>query len=135
MNHALIRHARSTRRIAVAASLALIASTLPGLSSPAVAVPAAAPATPSAPDTSCADQQPDEAAAVAAARRCAKRVENLASRTETQDVFVNPDGTSTAQVYAGPIRMRGANGDLVPIDLTMRAEADGSIGPVAHPTV
>ncbi|MFI7591238.1 RHS repeat-associated core domain-containing protein [Micromonospora sp. NPDC049359] len=119
--------------MAVAASLALVAGTLPTLTGPAVAAPVAAPAPASGPDTSCADQQPDEAAAVDAARRCAKRVENLAARSETQDVFVNPDGTSTAQVYAGPIRMRDAGGQLVPIDLTMRAEADGSVAPVAHP--
>ncbi len=133
MNHAHFRGGGTTRRIAVTASLALVAGVLPALTSPAVAAPAAAPAPPAAPDTSCDAQQPDESAAMAAARRCDKQVENLAGRTETQEVLANPDGSWTARTYAGPIRMRNTRGELVPIDLTMRAEADGSIAPVAHP--
>ncbi len=75
----------------------------------------------------------DEAAALAAARACGTAVQNLAGRTETHETFANPDGTWTAKIYAGPVRTRGADGGWVPVDLTMRAEADGSVAPVAHP--
>ena len=131
MSHAHFRNgAPLTRRIAVTASLALVAGALPVLTTPAVAAPAPAAAL-TAPD--CPDQRPDEASALATARACGKQVENLAARTETQEVVANPDGNWTAKIYAGPVRMRDASGQLVPIDLTMRAEADGSVAPVAHP--
>ncbi|GAA2864708.1 hypothetical protein Acy02nite_14240 [Actinoplanes cyaneus] len=70
---------------------------------------------------------------MAAARACGRPVENLSARSETQDVFANADGTWTAKIYAGPVRMRDAAGAWTPIDLTMRAEANGQVAPVAHP--
>ncbi|GIF06962.1 hypothetical protein Asi03nite_45000 [Actinoplanes siamensis] len=70
---------------------------------------------------------------MAAARACGKAVENAGARTETQDVFANPDGSWVAKVYTSPVRMRDAAGAWTPIDLTMRAGADGQVAPVAHP--
>lgn len=129
MHHAHFRPERSlTKRIALIAITTMVAGTF---ASPAEAAPA--PLTAPNPATDCGDAQPDEASAMAGARACGKQVENLAGRTETQEVFAQPDGTWTAKIYAGPVRMRDAKGALIPIDLTMRAEADGSVAPVAHP--
>ncbi|MEU4618519.1 RHS repeat-associated core domain-containing protein [Actinoplanes sp. NPDC023801] len=115
--------------------MTVVAAGVPVQARPASAAPPAAPgAAPeavTAPD--CTAAQPDEPSAMTAARACGKAVENAGARSETQDVFANPDGTWTAKIYAGPVRMRGADGAWKQIDLTMRAEADGSVAPVAHP--
>ncbi|MFI5934130.1 RHS repeat-associated core domain-containing protein [Actinoplanes sp. NPDC051494] len=133
MDHALFRSTKpAIRRIGALTALVLVAAAVPGTGGRAVAAPAVPPAAPgTAP--ACGDQQSDEVTAMAGARACGKAVENLAGRTETTEVFANPDGTWTAKIYSGPVRMRDDAGEWVPIDLTMRAEADGSVAPVAHP--
>ncbi|WP_436521562.1 RHS repeat-associated core domain-containing protein [Actinoplanes sp. HUAS TT8] len=135
MSHALFRSPqRRPALTAAAVALVVVAATVPTVSRPAAAAPAV-PGSPAAPPAAldCSIAQPDETAAMAAARACGRPVENAGARSETQDVVANPDGTWTAKIYAGPVRMRGATGDWTPIDLTMRAEANGQIAPVAHP--
>src|SRR5690348_2513086 len=95
----------TTRRISTIAALTLIASTLPTFAGTALATPVAAPLKEPGGTTACVEQQPDEASAMAVARACGKAVENLAGRSETAEVFANPDGTWTAKMYAGPVRM------------------------------
>ena len=138
MGHALFRISASRQRqMAVAAAFAITVAGIPALARPASAAPTpspigeAAPAAAAAPD--CSTARPDETSAMAAARVCGKAIENAGARAETQEVFANPDGTWSARIYAGPVRMRDAGGSWKPIDLTMRAEADGSVAPVAHP--
>lgn len=136
MSRAVIQErARSIPVLAVATSVALVSTVLAVPGDAASAVPARPdrPTSPVAPDTACADRQPDASSAIATARACAKQVENLAARTETYEVSANPDGTWTAKLHAGPVRMRDSRGELISIDLTMRAEADGSVAPIAHP--
>src|SRR5262249_40090639 len=48
-------------------------------------------------------------------------------------VWANPDGTLTQQVYAGPVRFRDARGTWTPVDLTLVAGRDGSVAAKAHP--
>ncbi|MCG5472889.1 DUF6531 domain-containing protein [Micromonospora sp. LAH09] len=131
MSHALFNklHSGWKKKLSAVAVSALAAATLPTLATPAQAAPPNAPSA----AVNCGTQQMDEAAAMATARACGTAVENLAGRSETTDVFANPDGTWTAKIHAGPVRMRDAKGALIPIDLTMRAGADGSVAPVAHP--
>ena len=78
MTHALLRPGRSSiRRIGLVSALALVAGTLPGLTTTAAAAPPAAPAP--APDCG---EQPDEASAMAAACACGRAVENAWGRSE-----------------------------------------------------
>ncbi|MFI0793272.1 LamG-like jellyroll fold domain-containing protein [Micromonospora rubida] len=80
----------------------------------AAAAPAAPPAVP---------------AAVRAARS-GVRVELPERATATSQVFVNPDGTFTAEVGQRPERVR-RGADWVPVDTRLRARPDGTVAPVA----
>ena len=52
--------------------------------------------------------------------------------TETRRVLANPDGTFTAEVSAGPARVRRDDG-WVKVDPTLVRRSDGSVGPKAVP--
>jgi hypothetical protein len=97
----------------------------------ATAAPAAPPAVPGA-----APVAASPVAAAAAARRAGTDVEALSERSETARTFARPDGSFTTEVYALPQRVRrpgaGDHG-WVPVDTTLRANADGTISPVATP--
>ncbi|WP_327696985.1 DNRLRE domain-containing protein [Streptomyces sp. NBC_00459] len=60
------------------------------------------------------------------ARRKAKlsgeRVELTSRRTENSTVYVNPDGTLTADSYAGPVRVKRADGSWQDIDTELSDE-------------
>jgi hypothetical protein len=71
-----------------------------------------------------------ERAAVARARASGQRVEVLSKRSETMEVFAEPNGTFTALLHAGPVRVRRGGG-WVPVDTTLERRADGSVGPRA----
>lgn len=51
-------------------------------------------------------------------------MEDTASRTDTTQVFVNPDGTVTAEIHSGPVRAQNVDGDWAEIDTTL-VEVDG----------
>ncbi|SBT92456.1 Putative amidase domain-containing protein [Streptomyces sp. DI166] len=105
-------------------------------------------ASPPAPDTdqivnspatavTLGDSEPDIAELLGlseeqAARRNAhiqnRRIELLSQRTETSSVYVNPDGTLTAETYAGPVRIQEADGSWSPIDTELADE-----GPALEP--
>jgi len=71
-----------------------------------------------------------ERSAVAQARASKQRVEVVAKRSETMEVFAEPDGTFTAQLHPGPVRVRRGGG-WVPVDTTLVRRADGSVVPGA----
>jgi hypothetical protein len=71
-----------------------------------------------------------EAGASARQPEPAQPVELEAMRTETRQVFARPDGTLVLEQYARPVRVR-QSGHWVPVDTTLRLQADGSIAPVA----
>ncbi|MBT2469656.1 RHS repeat-associated core domain-containing protein [Streptomyces sp. ISL-66] len=76
----------------------------------------------------------DIKSAKVAARLNGKRVEALSERTETSTTWVNPDGTLTTEMAAGPIRFRDeATHEWRDVDLDLVQAADGSVGPKAHP--
>lgn len=94
--------------------------------------PAAAAASKPAPKPKCPDDRADEVSAAVAARLCGSRVEVTNRRTETTQLFANPDGTLTEEQSLAPVRVR--QGDKwVPVDLTLERRADGSVAPRAHP--
>lgn len=91
---------------------------------PAVAVPRT--------EVKCAAERPDRTSAALTAQLCGGQVEVADLRSETTQVHANPDGSFTARVHRAPVRTR--QGDAwVPVDLTLRRGADGTVTPVAHP--
>ncbi|PCG81894.1 hypothetical protein CIB93_33010 [Streptomyces sp. WZ.A104] len=93
-------------------------------------LPEAAAAEPETTSTPAAPKADAETAAAAEAAESGKPVEVLAQRTETSQVFANPDGTFTQDTYALPQFVRQGN-KLVSIDTTLKSHADGSLSPKA----
>ncbi|MET9341211.1 LamG-like jellyroll fold domain-containing protein [Nonomuraea sp. NPDC003804] len=93
------------------------------------AVPARAGEGPEPPKT--VQERPNgEESAVAAARRTGRQVEIASMRTETRQVFAQPDGTLTLEQHVRPVRVRGSGG-WVPVDTTLRPNPDGTVSPAA----
>ncbi len=83
------------------------------------------------PEPACASEAADLLAAAALARRCSSRVEVLARRTERNQEFVKPDGTTVVEMAAQPQRARKRDGTWSALDATLEANADGTLSPVA----
>lgn len=117
---------RVARRLVVPVAAAVVASTLQLLAAPVQAAPPAAPSKPAAPE-----QRESLLAAQIAARNGGQRVEVVGLRTESSTTYANPDGSSTTETAAGPIRVRDAGGKAwKPIDLALEADA-GHVRPRA----
>lgn len=124
------RRARWGRRLAVAVSAVLLAG---GLEAPAaLAAPAATPKTAGPAAKPAVSEAADVASARVAARLSGRRVEALSERSESATTWVNPDGSLTSELSAGPTRFRRA-GQWVNIDETLVRRSDGSVAPQAHP--
>ncbi|MEJ3748418.1 DNRLRE domain-containing protein [Actinomycetes bacterium KLBMP 9797] len=118
------------RTLAVGLSAALVV----GLGAAVMPAPAAAEAQPVlAREAAQPLERPDEAAALVTARTTGKRVRIGNMTTPTTEFWALPTGAVEGTVTAGPVRMRGANGDWVAVDLALKPRADGSVAPVAHP--
>ncbi|MET0492968.1 MAG: LamG domain-containing protein [Actinoplanes sp.] len=91
-----------------------------------VAAPAAALDKPAKPR-----ERATEAEAIAAAVASDSRVEVTGGRSETTQVFAEPDGHLTLEATAVPQRVRRATGEWVPVDLSLREAADGTVRPGA----
>lgn len=102
--------------VAMSSVLALLASLLVVIAS-----------TPAAASTVLGEAQARDVAA-----RTGRQVEVGTLTTETGQVFANPDGSYTRHESALPVRVRGSSG-WVPVDMTLRARADGTVAPVAGP--
>lgn len=75
----------------------------------------------------------DELAASVGAARSGERVRVERLTTGTTEVFANPDGSFTAEMYVEPVRVRKA-GAWVSVDSTLAVNPDGSFSPVASVT-
>jgi hypothetical protein len=75
----------------------------------------------------------DLAAVSAQAVASGTQLEVTNQRTETTQVFANPDGTFSTTAASRPVRVHKADGSWVDIDPTLRANSDGSVGPAAVP--
>ena len=96
------------------------------------AVVVTALASPAAAGPSCVDPTAQsEAAAATLAHGCGVRVESLDRRTETTQVFANPDGTRTLETSVRPRFARLADGGWARADATLRENPDGSVSPAA----
>ncbi|MGK5441999.1 DNRLRE domain-containing protein [Micromonospora sp. URMC 105] len=78
------------------------------------------------------ENRSDEAVSLRTARETGKPVQVKSLTSETTEVFALPDGQFRADIATGMQRFR-RGGDWVPVDLTLKAAADGSVAPVAHP--
>ncbi|MET8080683.1 RHS repeat-associated core domain-containing protein [Streptomyces sp. NPDC005303] len=114
--------------IAGSLALAVSVSLLQGSES-AFAAPHAAAAKA---DRHWATQAADLASARVAARLSGKRVEALSERSETSTTWVNPNGSLTTELAAGPVRFK-RGGQWTDVDLDLAARADGTVAPAAHP--
>ncbi|MBM0206319.1 VCBS repeat-containing protein [Micromonospora sp. STR1s_5] len=74
---------------------------------------------------------PQPAAAARMAEDCDRRVEVTSQRTETTQVYVNADGTSTVEQHAYPQRARRADGGWTALDPTLVKAPDGTLMPKA----
>ena len=74
-----------------------------------------------------------ERAALASARASGKPVVIGGWTTESAEYRALPSGEVQATVAAGPVRMRGADGEWVPVDVSLVRQADGSVVSKAHP--
>ncbi|MGL5829184.1 MAG: DNRLRE domain-containing protein, partial [Angustibacter sp.] len=77
--------------------------------------------------------RPDAVSAAVTARAQGSRVEVTSERTGTSTTWANPDGSSTTEQHAGPIRVRDAAGAWRDVDLGLVQDADGSVAPPVHP--
>ncbi|MFI0424446.1 LamG-like jellyroll fold domain-containing protein [Spongiactinospora sp. 9N601] len=90
---------------------------------------------PAAPPAQAATVQPPaqtERQALAQARSGKRPVEVLSQRTETRQVFANPDGSFTSETSALPERVRRGGG-WADVDPRLVFAADGSVRTVATP--
>ncbi len=71
-------------------------------------------------------------AAMAAAKETGERVKIDDATTETSEFYATPDGKIAARISANTERFH-RDGVWVPIDLTLRKQADGSVAPAAYP--
>ena len=79
----------------------------------------------------CDEAAPSEAAALSAASSCGRPVVVGTSRSEYVQVKAQPDGRLTFESAVVPQRTRRANGQWADVDLTLRADADGLVRPLA----
>jgi hypothetical protein len=114
---------RRRRRLAGATSLTLTASlvTVFSLPVPAGAAQVAKPA--------CPASRPDEASAVMTARMCGGRVLVAGDESATSLVYALPDGSLEASTAMAPQRVRQSDGSWKPVDVSLRVNADRSVGP------
>ena len=114
-------------RIGLVAAAATTALVVGGLVAPGPAQ-AAAPAA----ITPCPAAVDSRALAAGLAAACGGRVEAVAGRSETRQVFANPDGTWTLEEHLRPRWARAeGSGKWVEADATLRAMPDGTVAPVA----
>ncbi|MFF4169687.1 hypothetical protein, partial [Streptomyces sp. NPDC001744] len=68
------------------------------------------------------------------ARLSGSRVEALSERTETSTTWVDPNGSLTTELAAGPVRFRDtATGQWRDVDVALAASPDGTVVSKAHP--
>ena len=79
----------------------------------------------SAGPVSCPSSVADVASAVRTAKSCAGRVEVLSARSQTRQVFANPDGSSTVEESVVPARVRRRDGSWADVDPTLVASGGG----------
>ncbi|MFJ9953524.1 DNRLRE domain-containing protein [Kitasatospora sp. NPDC091207] len=122
----------SSRALTGPLALALVLALAAGSPVAFAAKPHAKPSPGKPPVVAPTDPTGSVPTARVAARTTGKRVEAVSERSETSTTWANPDGTLTTELSAGPVRFL-RDGRWADVDLTLKAAADGSVAPVAHP--
>ncbi len=73
-------------------------------------------------------ERPDAVSAMVSARTVGHRVEDVSQRSETTQVFANPEGTWTAEEAAGPVRTHNDQGEWADIDTDL-TQVEGGFAP------
>ncbi|MEU2117129.1 FG-GAP-like repeat-containing protein [Streptomyces sp. NPDC016459] len=120
---------RTIRRRSRRPVVAVVAATATAILGTAVVPQPTAEAAPAAALTASPPPTPEETASKQA-KETGKRVEVLARRTETSQLFANPSGGYTEDQYVLPRWTRKDN-RLVPIDTVLAPTGDGRISPKA----
>jgi hypothetical protein len=115
-----IRRPRSAKAIALLGAGVVALAVVPVV----LAVPASARPTPQAPAALA-----DPASAARAAAQFHTRVGVADATSETTQLVANADGSFTVEENAVPVRAKDHDGAWAPIDLTLHANADGSVSP------
>lgn len=110
----------------LSAATGAVAFAMPAGAAPSL--PGRAPATD--PTVGAAAERATESSAWTLARQTGARVAVADKRTETEEVFANPDGTFTMVQNALPVRVKQGN-RWAPVDATLRVYRDGTVRPVA----
>ena len=118
------RRAR-VRALVLLTSLAVCAAGLPVLASAAPVNTAAVKASEQSDNVT---ERPDAVSAIVTARSVGHRVEDLSQRSETTQVFANPDGTWTSEAATGPVRAQDEQGAWSDIDTSL-VPVDGGFAP------
>lgn len=129
---------KASCKVALGLSVLLVAETAMVTDAGAVVVgTVASAATPSVEQAAVKASGPveaeDAASAALAARLQKRRIEILSERTETSTVWAEPDGTTTAEFAAGPVRFLDGAGTWHSVDPTLTADADGTVRAKSHP--
>ncbi|WP_254374883.1 DNRLRE domain-containing protein [Streptomyces sp. A3M-1-3] len=119
------------RRLATSLAILLAAETAVTVATTgqAVALQSQAPVAQTPPPSGPA-QAADEASARLMAQLQDRRIEILDARTEDTTSWANPNGTVTVESFTGPIRVKDAQDNWQPVDVTL-AEVDGKVAPKA----
>ncbi len=123
-----MRIARGRRAIVVIGVVGLLAGIV-GVVRPAIGVDAGGRSPGSGQGSGTAPTVAERTAS-ARARASGQRVEVVAKRSETMEVFAEPNGTYTAQLHPGPVRVRRGE-RWMPVDTNLTRRADGSVAPGA----
>jgi hypothetical protein len=105
----------------VVVAAAVVAALLPTIGLAPSPVASAAP--------SCVSVASDPTSAASVAKACRQRVEVSSARSETGQVFAEPDGTQTMEQSAVPVRVHRPDGSWADVDPTLQRRADGSWAP------
>ncbi|MFD6127674.1 LamG domain-containing protein, partial [Streptomyces hydrogenans] len=105
------------RRLGGAVTASIVLSVFSPVAAPSIAAPEVAGSKAATP----------EAVASEVAAETGQREEVLTRRTETSQLFANPDGTFTQESNAAPVRARKADGSWSAIDTTLVGTGDGRV--------
>jgi len=131
MRSQILRSAVRARRAAPVAVAVSAALAIGLLTPPATATPTALVVSAPAATAATVTGRPDYVTAQMAAQELGSRVEVVDERSESRRVWANPDGTFTAEVFAGPNWVQDESGEWREIDTTLRRDTAGDVVPRA----
>jgi hypothetical protein len=104
------------------------------LAAMALAVAGSTRSAAAAPAAGCeSDEVVDLTTALDVSETCSVPVRVSSMTTEVAEFVAQPNGTVTAELYTGPVRVRDGAGGWVDVDLNLERRPDGSVAARVHP--